>query len=176
MWWVCTGPNNFDLKECLREYAQFWQPGQDSTYMASRPLAITCSIGSSPGRSMFSPELRFNHVSQWLMSLIIAAVYVLASLKWHALLERPEALGALYGVGIFPQGNESRLTRHRPQYLHEISGVHGGALATPFDGALSFRRVGELAHEIEGEKQALNRSGSSRFITERNQSTQGMPW
>jgi hypothetical protein len=49
------------------------------------------------------------------------------------------------------QGNESRLTRHRPQYLHEISGVHGSALATPFDGALFFRRVGELTHEIEGE-------------------------
>jgi len=49
------------------------------------------------------------------------------------------------------QGNESRLTRHRPQYLHEISGVHGGALATPFDRAFSFRRVGELTHEIEGE-------------------------
>ena len=47
----------------------------------------------------------------------------------------------------FGQGNESRLTRHRPQYLHEISRVHGGALATPFDGTL----IGDFTHEIEGE-------------------------
>ena len=46
-----------------------------------------------------------------------------------------------------PQGNESRLTRYRAQYLHEISRVHGGALATPFDGTL----IGDFAHEIEGE-------------------------
>jgi len=46
-----------------------------------------------------------------------------------------------------PQGNESRLTRYRAHYLHEISRVHGGALATPFDGTL----IGDFAHEIEGE-------------------------
>ena len=45
------------------------------------------------------------------------------------------------------QGHESRLTRYRAQYLHEISRVHGGALATPFDGTL----IGDFAHEIEGE-------------------------
>jgi hypothetical protein len=64
---------------------------------------------------------------------------------------RPVLATVFMGTSRHCQGNESRLTRHRPQYLHEISGVHGGALATPFDGAFSFRRVGELTHEIEGE-------------------------
>lgn len=59
-------------------------------------------------------------VAQELMSLVIAAVFVLASLRLPALRGRPLALGALYGVGIFVVMNfvvvplSAAWPRHRP--------------------------------------------------------------
>ena len=38
---------------------------------------------------------------QWLMSLIIAKIYVLAGVQLPILFRRPVAMGALYGVGVF---------------------------------------------------------------------------
>jgi len=38
---------------------------------------------------------------QEVMSLIIAAIYILAAVRLAVLLRRPAAMGALYGVGIF---------------------------------------------------------------------------
>jgi hypothetical protein len=45
------------------------------------------------------------------------------------------------------QGNESRLTSQRPQYLQEVFWIPRGALAASLDGAF----VDGLAHQIEGE-------------------------
>jgi hypothetical protein len=45
------------------------------------------------------------------------------------------------------QGNESRLTPQRPQYIEQIFWVPSGALTAALDGSL----VGDLAHQIEGE-------------------------
>jgi uncharacterized membrane protein YagU involved in acid resistance len=38
---------------------------------------------------------------QWLMSLIIAKIYVLAGVQLPVLFRRPLVMGALYGVGVF---------------------------------------------------------------------------
>jgi len=38
---------------------------------------------------------------QWLMSLIIAKIYILAGVQLPTLFRRPVVMGALYGVGVF---------------------------------------------------------------------------
>jgi len=48
---------------------------------------------------------------------------------------------------IATQGNESRLTSHRPQDLQQVFGIPGGALAASLDGSI----VCGLAHQIESE-------------------------
>ena len=45
------------------------------------------------------------------------------------------------------QGNESRLTPQRPQYLQQVFGIPCGAFAAALDGSF----VGDLAHQVEGE-------------------------
>jgi hypothetical protein len=45
------------------------------------------------------------------------------------------------------QGNESRLTSQRPQYLEQVCRIPSGALSAALDGSF----VGDLAHQIEGE-------------------------
>jgi hypothetical protein len=45
------------------------------------------------------------------------------------------------------QGNESRLTPQRPQYVEQVFGIPSGALAAALDGSF----VGALAHQVEGE-------------------------
>src|SRR5579883_2802030 len=45
------------------------------------------------------------------------------------------------------QGNESRLTPQRAQYVEQVFGVPSGALAAALDGSF----VGALAHQVEGE-------------------------
>lgn len=65
-------------------------------------------------------------VAQELMSLIIAAVYVLASTRLPLLRRRPLALGALYGVGIFLVMNfivvplSAAWPRHRAVHLDAV--------------------------------------------------------
>jgi len=40
-------------------------------------------------------------VLQWAMSLVIAAIYIVAGARWRRLLRQPARFGALYGVGVF---------------------------------------------------------------------------
>lgn len=65
-------------------------------------------------------------VAQELMSLVIAAVFVLASLRLPALRQRPLALGAVYGLGIFVVMNfivvplSAAWPRHRPIHFDAV--------------------------------------------------------
>ena len=54
---------------------------------------------------------------------------------------------AISGYLSLSQGNESRLTSQRPQYLHQVFWVPRGALAASFDGSL----VCDLTNQIESE-------------------------
>jgi hypothetical protein len=51
------------------------------------------------------------------------------------------------GTGKSVQGNESKLTPQRPQYLQQVFGIPCGAFAAALDGSF----VGDLAHQVEGE-------------------------
>ncbi|HEY1415855.1 MAG TPA: hypothetical protein VGF42_08220 [Caulobacteraceae bacterium] len=81
------------------------------------------------GRASFSEGLRsmvIGLAAQELMSLAIAAVYVLASIRLPLLRRRPLALGALYGVGIFLVMNfvvlplSAAWPKHRPIHLEAV--------------------------------------------------------
>jgi hypothetical protein len=81
------------------------------------------------GRASFSEGQRsmaIGLVAQELMSLAIAAIYVLASIRLPLLRRRPLALGALYGVGIFLVMNfvvvplSAAWPRHRPVHMEAV--------------------------------------------------------
>lgn len=62
-------------------------------------------------------------MAQELMSLVIAAIYTLASIRLPTLRRRPLAMGALYGVGVFLVMNlvvvplSAAWPKHRPIHL-----------------------------------------------------------
>jgi hypothetical protein len=49
-WWVSTNGANFQLKNFLREYADFWKPGDDATYMEILPLRSGGYQPSAPSK------------------------------------------------------------------------------------------------------------------------------
>src|SRR5712691_2838154 len=61
--------------------------------------------------------------------------------------ERRQNSSASMPSDVPPQGNESRLTPQRPQYLQQVFGIPCGAFAAALDGSF----VGDLAHQVEGE-------------------------
>jgi uncharacterized membrane protein YagU involved in acid resistance len=73
-------------------------------YLAS-PATILQAIASGlVGRASYDGgvgTMALGLVLQWLMSLIIAAIYGAAAVRMPVLLERPLLFGALYGVGVF---------------------------------------------------------------------------
>ncbi|HEY1881261.1 MAG TPA: hypothetical protein VGG68_15140, partial [Caulobacteraceae bacterium] len=81
------------------------------------------------GRASFSEGQRSMVIGlalQELMSLVIAAIYILASIRLPLLRRRPLALGALYGVGILLVMNfvvvplSAAWPKHRPIHLEAV--------------------------------------------------------
>ncbi|HEY1562498.1 MAG TPA: hypothetical protein VGF71_16645 [Caulobacteraceae bacterium] len=81
------------------------------------------------GRASFfdgQSSMAIGFVAQELMSLAIAAIYVLASIRLPLLRRRPLVLGALYGVGIFLVMNfvvvplSAAWPRHRPVHMEAV--------------------------------------------------------
>ena len=136
-----------DMVNCLKQIAQFGIDKQIHIAGTQQELEVLSSLPT---------EVRFGiwmFEWYWKQPNISRVAEFVAEIRKRAGGKVPTArtwfgYTAVHSLApVANQGNESRLTRHRPQYLHEISRVHGGALATPFDGAL----IGELTHEIEGE-------------------------
>jgi hypothetical protein len=80
------------------------------------------------GASFFDGQssMAIGFVAQELMSLAIAAIYVLASIRLPLLRRRPLVLGALYGVAIFLVMNfvvvplSAAWPRHRPVHMEAV--------------------------------------------------------
>jgi hypothetical protein len=49
-WWVSTNGASFQLKNFLREYEEFWKPGDDATYMEILPLRSGGYQPSAPSK------------------------------------------------------------------------------------------------------------------------------
>jgi uncharacterized membrane protein YagU involved in acid resistance len=73
-------------------------------YLAS-PATILQAIASGlVGRASYDGgvgTMALGLVLQWLMSLIIAAIYGAAAVRMPVLIDKPLRFGALYGVGVF---------------------------------------------------------------------------
>ena len=81
------------------------------------------------GRASFlegEKSMAIGFVAQELMSLVIAAIYVLASIPLPLLRRRPLALGALFGLAIFLVMNfvvvplSAAWPKHRPVHLEAV--------------------------------------------------------
>ena len=76
-----------------------------SAINAASPARILQAIASGLiGRASYdggAATIVLGLLLQWLMSLVIAAIYGAAALKLPALIDDPMRYGALYGVGVF---------------------------------------------------------------------------